>query len=205
MNTKVGRCDGLVNNAAIAFKGSDPTPFEGQTGPTMKVNYWATTRLTNQLLPLIKATGTKPFVVSVASMAGALKQIPDPELRGKFSDPHLTLKGLDALVAKFETDVASGVHREQGWGSSNYGFSKLAIVAYTKVLARLEEEESSAGAVAVKVNCCCPGYCDTDMSSHRGSRAPQEGARNAVMLALQEEECQELQGGFVKDFRVGVW
>ena len=27
MNESYGRCDVLVNNAAMAFKGSDPTPF----------------------------------------------------------------------------------------------------------------------------------------------------------------------------------
>ena len=28
----MARCDCLVNNAAIAFKDADPTPFAGQTG-----------------------------------------------------------------------------------------------------------------------------------------------------------------------------
>lgn len=33
-----------------------------------------------------------------------------------------------------------------------------------------------------QVNSCCPGYCDTDMTSHKGPRPPAEGAKNAVML-----------------------
>eukprot|EP01052_Picozoa_sp_SAG31_P023193 SAG31_NODE_1896_length_6964_cov_3.399854_1_plen_129_part_00 len=40
METVVGRCDCLVNNAAIAFKGADPTPFAAQTAPTLAINYW---------------------------------------------------------------------------------------------------------------------------------------------------------------------
>jgi len=57
--------------AGLAFKGSDPTPFASQTGPTLAVNYWGTARLTDSLLPLIRREGNdKPFVVNVASMAG---------------------------------------------------------------------------------------------------------------------------------------
>ena len=71
MENDVGRCDGLVNNAGFAFKGSDPTPFEGQTAPTLKVNYWGATRLTDKLLPLLRReTNELPFVINVASMAG---------------------------------------------------------------------------------------------------------------------------------------
>lgn len=54
--------------------------------------------------------------------------------------------------------------------------SKLAVIAYTKVLAREEQ--------GILVNACCPGYCDTDMTSHKGPRPPEEGARTPVALAL---------------------
>ena len=39
IRAKYGRCDLLVNNAAIAFKGADPTPFEAQTKPTLDINF----------------------------------------------------------------------------------------------------------------------------------------------------------------------
>ncbi|WP_033212665.1 SDR family NAD(P)-dependent oxidoreductase [Kitasatospora phosalacinea] len=35
----------------------------------------------------------------------------------------------------------------------------------------------------VLVNLGCPGYCDTDLNGHRGTRSPAQGARVAVRLA----------------------
>ena len=55
---------------------------------------------------------------------------------------------------------------------------------------------------ALNVNCCCPGYCRTDMASNRGPRPPEVGARNAVMLA--EASCK-LNGEFIQDERVSEW
>lgn len=45
---KYGRLDALVNNAAIAFKGADPTPFEQQTAPTLDINYRGTRAVTTR-------------------------------------------------------------------------------------------------------------------------------------------------------------
>ena len=121
--------------------------------------------------------GEDARIVNVASMAGYLTQIKSKILRDQFNDPHLTKDKLRALVDQFQADVEAGGtsnpkhHIEQGWGNSNYGMSKLALIAMTKVWAR-EEKESM-----IAVNCCCPGYCDTDMTSHKGPRPPEEGAK----------------------------
>ena len=40
------------------------------------------------------------------------------------------------LVPLLQRDVASGVHAQKGWGRSNYGLSKLAVIAATKVQAK---------------------------------------------------------------------
>jgi carbonyl reductase 1 len=104
MATIVLRCDGLINNAAIAFKQADPTPFAQQAAPTLGTNYRGTVRLTDALLPLLRA-GERPFVVNVASMAGALKQIPNAPLREQFAAPDLSRVALDALVQRFQEDV----------------------------------------------------------------------------------------------------
>jgi len=34
------------------------------------------------------------------------------------------------------------------------------------------------------INAVCPGYCDTDMTSHKGPRTAEHGARTPAMLAL---------------------
>jgi NAD(P)-dependent dehydrogenase (short-subunit alcohol dehydrogenase family) len=183
----------LVNNAAIAFKGSDPTPHHKQVKPTLDVNFRGTVDLTEGLLPLLRR-GNDARIVNVASMAGYLQQIKSSELRDQFTDPILTMEQLHSLVNKYEQDVQSRDQLQNGWGSSNYGFSKLALIAATKIWAR---EES-----VVKVNCFCPGYCDTDMTSHKGTRSPSDGAKAAVLLATMKD-CPT--GEFYRDMQPAEW
>lgn len=57
---------------------------------------------------------------------------------------------------------------------------------------------------ALRVNCCCPGYCDTDMSSHRGPRSPQDGAQNAVILVTTPRE-QLPSGAFIQNLKESSW
>ena len=91
--------------------------------------------------------------------------------------------------------MAAGTHRQDGWGNSNYGLSKLAVIAATRVFARENP--------GVLVNACCPGYCDTDMSSHRGPRPPAEGAANAVMLVDLPDGGPS--GGFYQNLAPSKW
>jgi len=177
--SKYGYLDVLVNNAAIAFKAADPTPHAAQAEPTLYVNFFGTMRLTDQLLPLLRASGAAgrmPRIVNVASMAGRLSQV-RTDLQQHFASPALNRQHLVTLVQKYIADVKSGRHREEGWGNSNYGFSKLALIAYTRMVAR---EEGNL----MLVNACCPGYCKTDMSSNQGGQPPEVGARTAAMCAL---------------------
>ena len=126
-----GKVDVLVNNAGMAFKGADPTPFAQQTKPTLDVNYRGTADLTEQLIPLLKQ-GKDARIVSVASLAGRLNQV-SPALQAKFQDPSLTIPELNQLIQDFEDAVQDGTHADKGWSSSNYGMSKLAVTAATKI------------------------------------------------------------------------
>jgi carbonyl reductase 1 len=189
-----GKIDVLVNNAAIAYKGSDPTPFEQQCKPTLDVNFRGTVDLTEVLLPLLRK-GQDARLVNVASMAGRLSQL-SPQLQSQFNSPTLTMPQLHDLVNRFEHDVLSGQHKKHGWGNSNYGMSKLAVIAATKIWAREEGP-------AIAVNCCCPGWCRTDMSSGGGTRSPEDGARNAVIPATMPHP--PTTGEFFENFKVSKW
>eukprot|EP00729_Bicosta_minor_P001492 gene1492-29606_t len=129
-----------VNNAGFAFKSADPTPFEGQTAPTLRPNFYMTVKLSELMIPLLEAAEPAGCgrLVNVASMAGKLSQL-QPHLAAQFSDPAVTLDALRGLVDKFQTCVHNGTHKAEG-------------------------------------------YCDTDMTSHKGPRPPGEGAKNAVIL-----------------------
>ncbi|KAL7514367.1 hypothetical protein ACHAXN_011548 [Cyclotella atomus] len=179
LEEQFGKVDVLINNAAMAYKGADPTPHEEQCKPTLDVNFRGTVDLTEELLPLLRL-GNDARVVNVASMAGRLRQLRSSQLRSKFTSPELTMEELQSYVDQYERDVLDGTYQQKGWGGSNYGMSKLAVIAATRIWAREEAEHG------IKVNCCCPGYCDTDMTSHRGTRSPEDGARNAVIPATME-------------------
>jgi len=189
-----GSVDVLVNNAGFAYKGSDPTPFREQTAKTLETNYYGLVDFTQRMLPLLRK-GTDARIVTVASMAGRLGQV-SPELRARFSDPALTIEQLNGLVNEFEGAVRENKVKERGWSKSNYGVSKLAAIAATGVFARREAGNH------LSINSCCPGYCDTDMTSHRGPRPPEEGAKNAVIPATMDNPPT---GKYFADYKLATW
>lgn len=80
----------------------------------------------------------------------------------------------------FTSAVAEGKEKEQGWPSAAYAVSKSGVIGMTRAIA-LEQRKLGTG---VLVNSCCPGFVDTDMTKHRGSKSVDEGAQTPVMLAL---------------------
>ena len=57
--------------------------------------------------------------------------------------------------------------------TSAYSFSKVGLIALTKAHQRQFDKDSRADLI---INACCPGYVDTDMSSHKGSLTPEQGS-----------------------------
>ena len=192
MEKSFGKVDCLVNNAGFAYKNADPTPFKDQTKKTLDINYRGTVDFTQSMLPLLRK-GKDPRIVNVASMAGRLSQV-SPALQAKFASPSLTLPVLNGLVDDFEASVQDGTHSAKGYSNSNYGMSKLALIAATKVLARENPD--------VVFICCCPGYCKTDMTSQKGLRDPSDGAKNAVIPATMENPPT---GAYFSDYKEADW
>ena len=61
--TRFGGIDGLVNNAAIAFKGADPTPFHEQTTPV--VDYYAKKGLYSPVDANQKSDTVKSIIMAI--------------------------------------------------------------------------------------------------------------------------------------------
>jgi carbonyl reductase 1 len=104
------------------------------------------------------------------------------------------MEELDRLMKEFKVSVQDGTHSQKGYSNSNYGMSKLGLIAATKILARENP--------GVTINCCCPGFCKTDMSSHRGTRDPADGAKNSVIPATMENPPT---GAFFSDYKIAQW
>uniref|UniRef100_A0A8I3PRD9 Carbonyl reductase (NADPH) n=1 Tax=Canis lupus familiaris TaxID=9615 RepID=A0A8I3PRD9_CANLF len=60
LRKEYGGLDVLVNNAGIAFKTNDPTPFHIQAEVTMKTNFFGTRDVCTELLPLMKPQADDP-------------------------------------------------------------------------------------------------------------------------------------------------
>ncbi|KAK3255673.1 hypothetical protein CYMTET_35156 [Cymbomonas tetramitiformis] len=174
-----GRCDVLVNCAGIAFKAADPTPHAQQARPTFATNYFGTSGMTLAMLPLLRK-GVAPRIVTIASKSGQLRILEDEEKRKRISSPNITVDQVTEFVNEYLAAVESGTHAEQGWPNTNLGMSQLCKIAFTKAIARQEAAHN------ISANCCCPGHCQTDMSSNSGTKTAEEGARTPAWVALLE-------------------
>ena len=153
---------------------------------------------TLKMLSLLKKRPS-PRVVTVASQSGLLKPSYSNEKKGIFlsSASSLTYEQLDTLMEGFIVAAESNNHKEEGYPNSCYGISKAGVIAFTKILSRLEP--------SVLSNCLCPGYCDTDMTSHGGDRTPEKGAETALYLALSEDTLVKQGGKFFYDLKEIQW
>lgn len=135
-------------------------------------------------IPLISScSSSSGRIVNLASIASRLN-IYSPKIQSRLLDPNTTLSDLESLATDFETAVSSATEERSGFSSPgrSYNISKALLRAATRILAGQNPD--------VLINCCCPGWIDTDMGgliSSRGTRPPktvQEGARIPVRLAV---------------------
>jgi carbonyl reductase 1 len=184
---KEGGLDVFVANAGIALDGFNADVAR----KTIEVNFYGTMRSIDNLLPLFRP-GAR--IVMVSSGMGELSCL-GPELREQFAAPNLDRSALVGLVERFIDEVRTSTHEKSGSPSSAYRVSKVALNAYTRILAR----ELSSDPRRILVNAACPGWVQTRMGGASAMKSPEEGAQTPVWLALLPEGGPN--GGFFREKR----
>jgi len=189
-----GGLDVLVNNAGIAYKQAATEPFSEQASVTMDTNYFGTLNACNAFFPLLRS-GAR--VVNVASIVGKMTfDTCSPANQEKIKQL-ASIGEVTEMMKQFVELAKTGQHETAGWPSKAYGMSKLGVSAVSRFQQRSFDQDTTKSDVVV--NSCCPGYVDTDMTSHKGHKTPDDGADTLVYLATLPPNIDQPRGKFVKD------
>lgn len=201
LKEKYGGLDILVNNAGIAYKQASTAPFEEQAEVTNLTNYFGTLNVSNALIPLVRDGGR---VVHVGSRGGhyAYKGM-SSGLQDQFDLAGLKVDQLSGLIQSFIDATKAENHQQKGWPNSAYGVSKAGVTALCRIQQREYDQLRPGNDVIFSV--CCPGYCATDMSSHKGPRSAEEGADVAFYLATLPAKSEVARGSFWGERSLVPW
>jgi len=175
IKTDYGTIDVLVNNAGI-FKGRG---FEaGAVSATIETNYYGTRMVTEALMPLIKSNGRIIFSSSRAGRVPAVTK--DEGIAKRLHSSKLTISELEGILADYQQRVNEDASLkdapfEKGT-KSGYTMSKVAVSAYSRVLARSASQFVAA---------YCPGFCRTSLTQGHGRRTAANGAKGLELLCTE--------------------
>lgn len=174
-----GRLDVLVNNAGIAHAGHPGASFEEK----LKAGRPSTASIAETRA--IFETNVFGVIEVIQAMLPLLRQAP----AGRIVNISSTVGSLT-----LQSDPSSPVRAIQ---SVSYVPSKTALNAVTVAFA------NELQGTSIKVNAACPGFTATDLNNFRGTRSVEDGAREAVRLALLDSDGPT--GTFSNDDGVIPW
>lgn len=101
------------------------------------------------------------------------------------------------MVKLFLEDVKTGAWNSRGWPEywTDYAVSKLALNAYSKVLAKRYEGRG------ISVNCFCPGHTQTSMTQGTGNYTADAAAEIGINLTLLPAEALPTGKFFLRSSR----
>lgn len=128
-----------------------------------------------------------------------MQKMKNPRIKKMLLSENLSEEHIEEMVNMFLESVKKGTWKSQGWPEiwTDYAVSKLAINAYSRVLARRYKDRGLC------VNCFCPGFTQTSMTRGKGTHTAAEAAEVGARLALLPPH--ELPTGkFYMGFRPGI-
>ena len=174
-----GRLDILVNNAGIAYAGQPGASFEQK----LEAGRPSTAALAE--MRSIFETNVFGVVAMIQAMLPLLRKAP----AGRIVNVSSTVGSLT-----LQSDPSSPVRAIQ---SVSYSPSKTALNAITVAFA------NELQGTSIKINAACPGFTSTDLNNFHGTRTIEEGAKEAVRLALLDEDGPS--GQFSNDDGIIPW
>jgi carbonyl reductase 1 len=119
-----------------------------------------------------------------------MQKVTNLEMKRILESEDLKEEEIKEMVRKFLRDVRNGTWKSQGWPSywTDYAVSKLALNAYSKVLAKRYNINNSYKlgntTKLMSVNCFCPGFTQTSMTKGKGTHTADQAASLATILVL---------------------
>lgn len=154
----------------------------------LDINYKGVKRTVEALLPLFKPSPAGAHIINVSSILGQLWLLPNESLRQQLNDVEsLTQEFVDGTVRDYLHDFKEGKLEEREWplDFSAYTMSKIALNAYTRILARQSQRRPDGQ--KLHVNVVHPGWVKTAMTQHSGQLTAQEAADALVWVALYND------------------
>lgn len=191
--------DLLVNNAAVNF-----VPKKGRSDGeninlqilSMKINYFGTAGMCEDLMPIIKPGGR---MINVSSLAGLLNFYKSPHIVSSLKSKALTKETLHDMANEYMDDLVNGRDDMKGWPIKGYAYftSKILVTALTWV------HQEELGARNVHVFAVHPGYVRTEMSGNMGQLTAEEGAACIVFAALEADVSNDYKRKIIFPSRQG--
>ncbi|XP_062090116.1 short-chain dehydrogenase/reductase 2b isoform X2 [Humulus lupulus] len=175
-----GVLDILVNNAAVSFNDIGENSVE-HAETVIKTNFYGAKLLTEALFPLFRLSSPTTFrLLNISSRLGSINKLRNPGIRKILEKEDVTEEEVEGVVRWFLEDVKSGRWRSRGWPElwTDYAVSKLAMNAYTRILAKRYKGKG------LSANCFCPGYTQTSMTRGKGTHTADDAALVGTKLAL---------------------
>jgi carbonyl reductase 1 len=171
--------DILINNAGVNLNQNEGYD---EAEKTINANYRALRDMCQLFLDAGNMkTNPGARIVNVSSTGSALG-IHDQKLQERFRNAQ-SVQEVDGIADEYLRAYKEGSLAQHGFGTNgggaiSYQVSKACVNALTQVLAKQNPD--------VQINCCCPGWVDTDMGNILGKppKTLEQGARIPVRLAI---------------------